>query len=45
MHIAAGLDKVDVLLQFGHLGARYDLLDPRGNTILHTAAQHNAQVL
>jgi ankyrin repeat protein len=45
MHIAASLDKIDVLIQFGNLGARYDLLDPRGNTILHTAAKHNAQVM
>ena len=45
MHIAASLDKIDVLLQFGNLGARYDLLDPHGNTILHTAAQHNAQIV
>ena len=45
MHIAASLDKIDVLMQFGNLGARYDLVDPRGNTILHTAAQNNAQII
>ena len=41
MHIAAAMDKVDVLYQFLDLGARHDLVDEQGNSILHWAAKND----
>lgn len=42
LHIAAAMDKVETLYQFLDLGARHDLVDDFGNSMLHWAARNEA---
>ena len=42
MHIAASLDKLDTLLGLISLGARRNLVDENGDSIMHTAAQNGS---